>query len=559
MSERTLERLVALCLGLYGFAISTALLLAGARFASAADLRAGLAKSAAIITYDDGFYYLQIAREVARGAGSTFDGVNSTNGYHPLWLLCLVPIYWVTSASDVALLLAVVLQAVLTAIGVGMTYRIARFDLGRFGAIAGAMLWVHAQLPYRTALSGMEYSLHAVTVLSVIYVCRSRFAQALPPTRAYVMLGVVLSLAFLARLDGLLLFGCIGPAMVLREREARGAAAIRRLLALSVPVVGVVLLYVGVNMWLFGDPLPVSGVIKRDWSARLLAQDPLYRSHGWLVAKAFNLFWPLGHMRPAYVVFLMAGSVGLATVWLMGVIVRMRRTSQPPRVTLFPRFPPWSGPVVLFGTMQLALYLVVYHDGYSFQRWYYVVQPWLGAMAMATAAERAWRWARRVHRPVRRARYPFAMIPMAAIVGVLIASLRTIGQWHDEALLGSSREPPYAAAQWVAANVPGGAIVGSWNAGMIGYLSGRRVINLDGRVNSWDFYRTKQFDLCRYWRESGITYLVDTFEMDHEVAFISAFYSPGVDLSSCADLLDRVWIGPAYRGTSEHAEAFTLR
>ncbi len=34
---------------------------------------------------DDGYYYLEIAQRVARGEGTTLDGTNPTNGFHPLW------------------------------------------------------------------------------------------------------------------------------------------------------------------------------------------------------------------------------------------------------------------------------------------------------------------------------------------------------------------------------------------------------------------------------------------------------------------------------------------
>src|SRR3954471_4321452 len=44
------------------------------------------------LTFDDAWYYLTIGRNLAAGQGSTFDGVNLTNGYHPLWqLVAAVP------------------------------------------------------------------------------------------------------------------------------------------------------------------------------------------------------------------------------------------------------------------------------------------------------------------------------------------------------------------------------------------------------------------------------------------------------------------------------------
>ena len=36
---------------------------------------------------DDSFYYFQIARNVAMGAGPTHDGVVLTSGFQPLWML----------------------------------------------------------------------------------------------------------------------------------------------------------------------------------------------------------------------------------------------------------------------------------------------------------------------------------------------------------------------------------------------------------------------------------------------------------------------------------------
>lgn len=37
---------------------------------------------------DDFYYYLAVADSLAQGHGSTFFG-SETNGYHPLWMLCL--------------------------------------------------------------------------------------------------------------------------------------------------------------------------------------------------------------------------------------------------------------------------------------------------------------------------------------------------------------------------------------------------------------------------------------------------------------------------------------
>jgi hypothetical protein len=74
------------------------------------------------------------------------------------------------------------------------------------------------------------------------------------------------------------------------------------------------------------------------------------------------------------------------------------------------------------------------------------------------------------------------------------------------------------AAAWVQQNLPERAVLASWNAGALGYLSGRRVVNLDGLVNSWSFFRGERHDLCAYWERTGVTHLVDLFDADKRPA-----------------------------------------
>ncbi|MCH8989452.1 MAG: hypothetical protein IIA92_11685 [Chloroflexi bacterium] len=42
----------------------------------------------------DAYYYFQIARNISNGAGSTFDGVSVTTGYHPLWMGFLTTLHF---------------------------------------------------------------------------------------------------------------------------------------------------------------------------------------------------------------------------------------------------------------------------------------------------------------------------------------------------------------------------------------------------------------------------------------------------------------------------------
>ena len=52
-----------------------------------------LEKAVAFSAVDDGLYYPRLAQNIMARGMCTYDGVTITNGFHPLWLLVLLPVY----------------------------------------------------------------------------------------------------------------------------------------------------------------------------------------------------------------------------------------------------------------------------------------------------------------------------------------------------------------------------------------------------------------------------------------------------------------------------------
>lgn len=55
------------------------------------------------LLYDDAYYYLQIAYNIANNSSSSFDGTTETNGYQPLWLLILTFLSILTGKNKILL------------------------------------------------------------------------------------------------------------------------------------------------------------------------------------------------------------------------------------------------------------------------------------------------------------------------------------------------------------------------------------------------------------------------------------------------------------------------
>ena len=76
---------------------------------------------------DDAYYYFRIAQNIAAvGEGSTWDGLHTTNGYHPLWLLALIPFYVVWQGKAAGMVVPKVLAAALWIVDLVQIRAIAR-------------------------------------------------------------------------------------------------------------------------------------------------------------------------------------------------------------------------------------------------------------------------------------------------------------------------------------------------------------------------------------------------------------------------------------------------
>ena len=219
-------------------------------------------------THDDAFYYFQIARNLAEGKFSTFDGgITRTNGYHPLWLFLITPFYWVFD-KEAALFAIKAFEIMLIAGGVALVAAAAR---------AARMPWylLFAALPllYRRPylIEGMETAA-ALCMLGLFFLAVMLYARdsqrwqwplaavafALPWVRLEY---IAISLAATAAL-GLMEWSRQerAPGASLGER-ARSALSIKAVVPLLAAAAGI-LAYFAYNQLVFGGIVPVSGATK---------------------------------------------------------------------------------------------------------------------------------------------------------------------------------------------------------------------------------------------------------------------------------------------------------
>lgn len=373
------------------------------------------------LTFDDAYYYFQIGRELARGHGSTFNGLDHTNGYHPLWqLICAAP-FVVGLAGLAAVRALLVLQLGLWALTLWIVAGIVGPRLTRTSTpTVAVLLALAAGNPYviKLFVNGLESGITAVAYAALLAAVIEKRTRWIAP---------LLVLAFLSRTDAVFVIACL---LLWRPSEWRR----------FIPVGVVAVLYLGLNEIVFGNPLQVSGVIKRQ---------PLTigRMTAMLVIIAIALAAAAGCRRMASQRLSRTSAFASSTGWFAAACVLLTGYYQVMSVEVY-----------LWYYAPVALYLIVLllHLG--------------GDLAEGVIAEGE----------SLRAVQAILVVPL--VIGFLVGA-RFVADPHRRSLQEGDR----TIALFARDSSPPGTVLASWDAGIIGYFSDRPVVNLDGVVNSFEW------------------------------------------------------------------------
>lgn len=170
----------------------------------------------------DSFFYFSIAKSLFRGEGMVINSGVATNGFHPLYPLLSWPVFEVfyPFGEEVPILAVAVLFSILSVLTGLFLYSAVSAFTNRSGALLAATLWNVNPFVLSIYLSGMEVPVQ-IFFLSVLLYYWSRIEDISDvPVRGQLMIGVLLALIVLSRLDGGLI--AIGVAASLVFHKSRG-------------------------------------------------------------------------------------------------------------------------------------------------------------------------------------------------------------------------------------------------------------------------------------------------------------------------------------------------
>lgn len=428
------------------------------------------AASLATLTPDDAYYYFQIAENVARGNGFSFDGLRPTNGYHPLWMMVCAAVAQLQGggAEPESLTLYVRVMTTLQLLLGGTAAAMLAYAVRRAlnSASAAAVVLAGFATPWLVYASsdGLESGLSLLAMAALFLAATRDRPFTTEPRKEDLAFGALLSISFLARLDYAFLcmgVGAVGAACAVR-RPAGGRWLVLKGLAWGLPVVALAALYLALNRLRFDTTMPISGAIKSTFPEVNLQTK-------WLLRHAV----PLGTGA--------AAMIATALLW--------------------PRREAWRDGYAMLacGSVFIAL-----HSVYTLLFVHWAVHAWhfTGFWPLALVAG-AW-----AVEEVIRTRPGLRWLAPVAVAAAL--ALGVVGQWRffhgraDVAFQARSHE----AALWARDHIPRHELIGMSDCGAFGFYRGNLVVNLDGVVND----RAYQDALVgggleKYLAERGVGYI----------------------------------------------------
>lgn len=472
--------------------------------------------------YDDSFYAFKIAQNIAQGNGATFDGIHPTNGFQPLWVFLIAPFYKLYPSDLIApVVAALMLSALFAALTAVLLYGIVRRYASRAVALFIAAIWVFSPVVTKQTANGLETALALFLFASVVYVYLTRIrAEENPRWRDFVLLGVLLGLAVLARVDEvfLALVVLLDYLLVLRRRKATSAA----LRGVGVAAVAALAVY---GPWLAYNALSMGRVVQDSGSATRflsLAYAPFFDLGSADVASSgpgadfiwrhvVHSFSVLKLSPPVHAFFrgveriagatgteawlILAGNLvglGLIAAFLYVVVGRKRSL----RVKGFDEVQF----LLVYCAVIVTAYSLYVFGVFFFVRYYYPVYFVLCVYAGLLLQEVVERFRAGAAAAIWRR----VVVAALALYTAAFAYMAYTCSCRSHAIYCF-----YDAAGWVEKNSSPDDTIGVFQSGAVGYFSNRRVINLDGKVNRDALRAIKTGRLGDYLREEGIDIVVD--------------------------------------------------
>ena len=479
-------------------------------------------------TTDDAFYYFKTAQNIIEGQGITFDGIARTNGFHPLWMILLLPIFTLARFDLILPLRLVVALQVFLGLGSALIlFQLICSRCSRWTAFVTALIWAYLPIIYNvTFKGGTEAGLNAFFLILFwwqYFRDSERLSLGNINFWRIAALGGIASLTLLSRLDNVYLIFITGGWLLIRFWHQPGVktntlgSILKWWLKLGfsyfTPIVTTLGLYLISNQLYFGSAMPVSGKIKRWWGTlKFTAYGKPPKNFNEIVSEIFSPNDSIGPwaivMAPLnkFLAWYQALSIGNRFLWgivliaILGLIVFSIYRNRKFVVTTFWR---WNLIPLLAGCLVHVFYYKL--TGHIAQKeWYWMAEMLFVVLLLGIVLETFVLSALKLPQGNKLVAVATLILTVTLAIPYLKLPLAVVNY------IPSDDEHFYLRrANWLEENTEPNSLIGMTGSGSSGYFVQDRVlVNLDGLISSQEYFVHLQNATADEYLESiGVDYV----------------------------------------------------
>ena len=419
---------------------------------------------------DDASYYLKIGENFNSGLGFTFDGINRTNGFQPLWQYAIIFITFLYRGSpESTLRLVLLIQVILLYFsGIILFKFLSQYFEKKIVLTAGIFYIIFV---FFQSINGMETAL-LVFFISLLITYSDRYRVLINNNlRNEFVFGLIFGLIILARLDSVFFIIPVGVIFILKFLFNDKQKTLMPVFVFFSGAGLIILPYLIYNYVQFQNIIPISGYLKSSFPE-------------------INFNNKLNNMLH-YREILFAFSAMIYLGWFAAKFKRNKNN-----------FYLSSLAVMSSGVVLLFLYILFFMNWVIFS-WYFITYSLFVSLAVCLPMK--------FILSKQKNHIGAALFWGFTIFISLYYGIKTYNTFSADYInLGSNWNiESYKASQWTKSNTGKADIFAMKDAGHFSYFSEREVINLDGLVNNFDYQEViKNKSLNKYLKDNNVKYIV---------------------------------------------------
>ncbi len=416
-----------------------------------------------VLLPDDSYYYFEIAKNVALKGESTFDTINKTNGFQPLWLILLVPIFFFKLDLVLTLRIIILFSGIILFITLIFIYRLVKLLFDNKTAEFCVMLYAFNPLYIVLNLDGTEAALNGLLLSGLFYYAfKTNFEKM--NEKDFLIFGFLLSLSFLTRTDNIILISCIISFVTFSGMIEIRRENLKNLFYFTLALSLLPLIYISWNLINFNRFLPISGVV-------------------------------FGISFTSVLIYQMVIVIICST---LGLICRKREYSEKALKILIL--------LIIAPILHLSYYLYNEIAGHGrFTEWYFVL-PFIcltifASFALISIFRKITLYSKSSDIKRRNIKIRALQLTSISLLFIIFVPLIAGGRIDNGAR--------YQASIWINENTSEDSIIASANAGCLGYFTDRPLIEIGGLVNSYEFFEKYKGNKTAFLIEGDYDYYLD--------------------------------------------------